>query len=164
MPFRESRMKHILKEVKEAGMYDFILIDCHPAFNLLNQSILYASDYVIVPLMPGTFAMRGMEHIVAFLSNIQATSPDNHPVEILGVLLNNYNRSRKLDKFVIEKTHEIFGNHVPIFESIIPTDAGIDQAQMICKPIGSDKEVNRFRSNKAYICLAQEVLRNVSQS
>ena len=44
-----------------ASVYDFIFIDCPPGFSVLADNIFYASDAVLMPVIPTTLSIRTYE-------------------------------------------------------------------------------------------------------
>ena len=60
---RESRLKDALREVEND--YDFILIDCPPALNLLTVNGLTAAHAVIIPMQCEYYALEGLSDLVA---------------------------------------------------------------------------------------------------
>ena len=160
MDFREERMKKILEEVVADGIYDYIIIDCHPSLNLLNRAILYASDSVIIPLVPSAFGIRGVEYLLKYTEGIKK----NHPkFEILGVLFNNVDKRKSLHKYLTEekKPEELVGCHY-LFKTIIPTDTKIEEAQYFCKPVGALYKYSR--GSKAYSKLGDEVVERIKST
>ena len=53
------------------GVYDFILIDCAPALNLVNTSVTCASDTLILPVAPDKFSQLGLEQTLNEISQIE---------------------------------------------------------------------------------------------
>jgi len=59
---RETRLKDALAEV--ATEYDFILIDCPPALNLLTVNGLTAAQAVMIPMQCEYYALEGLSDLV----------------------------------------------------------------------------------------------------
>jgi len=68
--------------------YDFILIDCPPALNVLTVNALVASDYVIIPITPGMYSLFGIEMLTQEIAEARKTL--NTSVRVLGVLITNF--------------------------------------------------------------------------
>lgn len=58
-----GRLARALSEVKEAGNYDLILIDCPPNFNIVTKTALVASDYILVPTRPDQLSTLGIDYL-----------------------------------------------------------------------------------------------------
>ena len=52
-------MKTMLKELEDE--YDFIFIDCPPGISILSDNVFYASDVVLMPVIPTTLSVRTYE-------------------------------------------------------------------------------------------------------
>lgn len=53
--------KTLLKEV--SSVYDFVFIDCPPGFSNVAENIFYASDAVMMPVIPTTLSIRTYEQV-----------------------------------------------------------------------------------------------------
>ncbi len=53
--------KTLLKDL--AADYDFIFIDCSPGFSNVAENIFYASDAVLMPVIPTTLSVRTYEQV-----------------------------------------------------------------------------------------------------
>lgn len=74
------------------GNYSYILIDTPPTFGPLLNSALNASDFLVVPVDPGCFAMMGIKEL---LSEVEAIKQGTNPrIEILGYLLTLVDRTK----------------------------------------------------------------------
>ena len=65
---RATILKKALEKVK--GYYDYIMIDTPPGPRLFGINGIVASDYVIVALDPGVFALEGLEDLHLVLDDI----------------------------------------------------------------------------------------------
>lgn len=63
----KKRLKGLLKQVK--AEYDFVFIDCPPAFSLLVDNIFHASDMVFMPVIPTTLSVRTYGMVKDYLKN-----------------------------------------------------------------------------------------------
>lgn len=52
----KKQLKKLLKQV--SSDYDFVFIDCPPAFSLLADNIFQASDIIFMPVIPTTLSIR----------------------------------------------------------------------------------------------------------
>lgn len=130
--FREYRVREILEEIVAKSVYDYIMIDCNPSLNMLNTSILFATDGLIVPLNPTAFGKMGIEYIVNFYRSIEKRSERLH---LLGVVVNKYDQRKKVPRDVVQLVKEQFGAARVLFNTVIPEDASVDKAQMMEEPL-----------------------------
>src|SRR5690606_11367191 len=71
-PDREFRLRNALAPV--LGQYDYVLIDCPPALNMLTVNALTAADHVLIPMQCEYFALEGLSALVQTIEQIRATA------------------------------------------------------------------------------------------
>jgi chromosome partitioning protein len=59
--------KTLLKEL--AVDYDFVFIDCSPGFSNVAENIFYASDAVLMPVIPTTLSVRTYEQVKHYFND-----------------------------------------------------------------------------------------------
>ena len=59
-------LKSLLKEIEKD--YDFVFIDCPPGFSLVADNIFFASDAVLMPVIPTTLSVRSYELVKEYLT------------------------------------------------------------------------------------------------
>jgi len=95
-----SRLKKRLRENGFYEKYDFCIIDCPPALDMIVTNALMAADYVLIPLTTGQFAYDGLKNI---LDRIDEVKDDANPnIEILGILLTMVSERTRATRSVIE--------------------------------------------------------------
>jgi chromosome partitioning protein len=55
--------------------YDLVFLDCPPGISLLSESVLYAADIVLVPLIPTTLSVRTLDQLTEFIAGIDGHRP-----------------------------------------------------------------------------------------
>ena len=75
-------LRDLRPELERSG-YDFVLIDCPPAFNAAAASALLAADEVIIPIKLDAFALRGMGNLMRQIYNMRSINP---ALRVAGVL------------------------------------------------------------------------------
>jgi len=104
--------------------YDFILLDCPPALNLLTLNALAAADRVIVPLQAEYYALEGLAQLVRSVDLIRARL--NPRLAIAGVVLTMVDRRTRLAADVDAEVRRHFGNLV--FNASVPRSVRIAEA------------------------------------
>lgn len=66
-------LRYLVEEVKDR--YDYILIDCPPAFNAASAAALIAADDVIIPIKLDAFSLRGMGNLMRQIKNMRRINP-----------------------------------------------------------------------------------------
>ena len=54
--------------------YDYILIDTPPSMGLVQMNVLAIADKIIVPVVPETFAMKGLPRILKGINDFKTDS------------------------------------------------------------------------------------------
>jgi chromosome partitioning protein len=149
---REQRLKLALVPILDS--YDFILIDCPPALDLLTLNALVASDAVLVPIQCEFFALEGISQLMDTIDKIKTAF--NPTLAIEGVLLTMYDDRTNLTRQVETDLRDFFGKQV--FETVIPRSVRLAEAPSFGKTILAYDP--RSRGAEAYIQLAKEILAN----
>ncbi|EAV46611.1 AAA family ATPase [Methylophilaceae bacterium] len=146
----------ILKKAIEtlALNYDFILIDCPPALNLLTVNALVASNSVLIPMQCEYYALEGLSDLVNTIRRVKKNL--NPEIEIEGLLRTLFDKRNTLTKQVSDQLSSHFGPKV--YETIIPRNVRLAEAPSHGKSVISyDKS---SKGAKAYLALAKEILRD----
>jgi chromosome partitioning protein len=149
---RESILRGQLNRVKEN--YQYILIDCPPALDLLTLNALMASDAVLVPIQCEFFALEGVSELMDTIDRVRDSF--GHPIDIEGILLTMYDERTKLTRQVAADLREFFGPEV--LRTVIPRNIRLAEAPSHGKSILSYDPGSR--GSEAYIQLAKEILTN----
>jgi chromosome partitioning protein len=88
---REDRLAHVLAAF---GAWDYILLDCPPALNLLTINALYAADSVLVPVQAQDKALRQLAPLQQTRQEVQTYRGGYEPW-ILGFLLTMTDHTRQ---------------------------------------------------------------------
>ncbi len=153
---REYRLRAKIKDIRDS--YDYILIDCPPALDLLTLNALLASDSVLVPIQCEFFALEGVSELMDTVERIRESF--GHPLKIEGILLTMFDDRTNLTRQVAKDLKEFFGDDV--FKTIIPRSVRLAEAPSYGKPILLYDV--RSRGAESYIKLAKEILENEQAS
>ncbi len=150
MENREFILKDALDKVKDD--YDFIIIDCPPALNLLTVNALVAADSVMVPIQCEYYALEGLTQLLHTINLIQERLNDR--LEIDGVLFTMYDTRTNLSAEVVENVRDNI--HLHIYATIIPRNVRLAEAPSYGLPIHMyDK---KSAGAEAYENLAKELI------
>lgn len=147
---RESRLKAAIAEVK--AEYNYILVDCPPALDLLTLNALVASGSVLVPIQCEFFALEGISQLMDTIDRVREAF--NPQLQIEGVLLAMYDDRTNLTRQVEADLREFFGRQV--FKTVIPRSIRLAEAPSFGKTILAYDP--RSRGAESYIQLAKEVI------
>lgn len=150
MDNREFILKEELDKAKDN--YDFIVIDCPPALNLLTVNALVAADSVMVPIQCEYYALEGLTQLLHTINLIQERLNDR--LEIDGVLFTMYDTRTNLSAEVVENVKDNI--HLHIYATIIPRNVRLAEAPSYGLPIHMyDK---KSAGAEAYENLAKELI------
>jgi len=147
---REFRLFKALKEVVDT--YDYIIIDCPPALDLLTVNGLTAADSVLIPIQCEYYALEGMTKLMRTISLVKETL--NPELSIEGILLTMYDSRTNLSNQVVEEVSAYFKEKV--FQTVIPRSVKISEAPGHGIPI--DQYDPSGTGSKCYIKLAEELI------
>jgi chromosome partitioning protein len=153
---REHRLRAILSEVK--SRYDYILIDCPPALDLLTLNALVAAESVLIPIQCEFFALEGISQLMDTIDKIRDAF--SHPLKIQGILLTMYDERTNLTRQVADDLRDFF--HDEVLTTVIPRSIRLAEAPSYGKPILMYDP--RSRGAESYIKLAKEIMENERQT
>lgn len=147
---RETRLKTALQKIEND--YDFILIDCPPALNLITLNGLCAAHTVMIPMQCEYYALEGLSDLVNTIKKVRAHF--NPVLEIEGLLRTMFDPRNILAQQVSEQLQQHFGKKV--YRTVIPRNVRLAEAPSFGKPaLYHDKS---SKGTKAYLALAGEML------
>ena len=147
---REFRLREALAPALDN--YDFVLMDCPPALNMLTVNGLVAAQAVMIPMQCEYYALEGLTDLVATLKKVRAHL--NNKLEIEGLLRTMFDPRVTLTQQVSAELIAHFKEKV--YQAIIPRNVRLAEAPSYGKPvIAFDKQ---SKGALAYMALAQEML------
>lgn len=152
MEEREFKLKKALEPVR--ADYQYILIDCPPALDLLTLNALVAADSVLIPIQCEFFALEGISQLMDTVDKVREAF--SHPIAIEGILLTMYDDRTNLTRQVAEDLRDFFSDEV--LKTVIPRSVRLAEAPSYGKPILMYDP--RSRGTESYIKLAKEILGN----
>lgn len=155
MDDREFRLRKALEPVRDR--YDYILIDCPPALDLLTLNALVAADSALIPIQCEFFALEGISQLMDTIDKVREAFAHNLLVE--GILLTMYDERTNLTRQVAEDLRDFFTDDV--LTTVIPRSVRLAEAPSYGKPILMYDP--RSRGAESYIKLAKEILANEQQ-
>src|SRR3982750_3497388 len=149
---REKRLQLALSDIRDD--YDYIIVDCPPALDLLTLNALTASNAVLIPIICEFLSLEGISQLIDTVSRVKEAF--NPALSIEGVLLTMYDDRTNLTRQVEADLRSFFDREV--FKTVIPRSIRLAEAPSFGQPILAYDP--RSRGAEAYIQLAKEVLAN----
>ena len=150
MERREFRLRDALETIRDR--FQFIVIDCPPALDLLTLNSLVAADAVLIPMQAEYFALEGISELLDTIDRIKLNLNPSLTVE--GVVLTMYDDRSNLAQSVANELRNYFGEL--LYSSTIPRNVRLAEAPSHGKPALLYDP--RSRGAESYIRLAKEIM------
>ncbi len=152
---REFRLRNALATVRD--QFDFIVLDCPPALDLLTLNALVAADSVLIPMQAEYFALEGVSELLDTIERLRQSF--NPGLEIEGVVLTMYDDRTLLAQQVTQELKKFFGDK--LLRTVIPRNIRLAEAPSYGKPVLLYDV--RSRGAESYIRLAKELMERAQQ-
>ena len=149
----EDRALRLKKEIEGIDNYDFILLDCPPALNIITLNALAASDGALVPLQAEFYALEGLSQLLKTIKSISDTI--NKKLKLSGVVLTMFDKRNNLSLQVEEDVRSYLDGDV--FLTKIPRNIRLSEAPSHGLPALIYD--HKCSGSEAYIELAREFLK-----
>jgi chromosome partitioning protein len=147
---RETRLKQALEKLEQK--YDYILLDCPPALNLVTVNALTAANSVMIPMQCEYYALEGLSDLVNTIKKVRSNL--NATLEIEGLLRTMFDTRNMLAQQVSAQLVSHFGDKV--YNTVIPRNIRLAEAPSYGLPV-----LIYDKSSKgavAYLELAKEII------
>ncbi len=152
----EQRLKNSIAPIIDE--YDYVLIDCPPALNMLTLNALVASDGVIIPMQCEYYALEGLTALMDTINQVRSSvNPD---LKIEGLLRTMFDTRNTLANDVSAQLIDHFGDRV--YRTIVPRNVRLAEAPSHGLPALLYEKTSR--GALAYLALAGEMLRRETRS
>lgn len=153
--YREHRLRHALESLRQR--FDFIVLDCPPALDLLTLNALVAADTVLIPMQAEYFALEGVTELLDTIERIRHDL--NRTLAVEGVVLTMFDERTNLAQSVANELRNFFGDLM--CQTAIPRNVRLAEAPSHGKPaILYDPDC---RGAQAYLQLADEIRARVKK-
>lgn len=148
---KERRLRRAIGEVR--SRYDYIIIDCPPALNMLTVNALAACEGVIIPMQCEYYALEGLSALMGTINQIQQVlNPD---LKVEGILRTMYDPRNSLTNDVSAQLSEYFGDR--LYRTCVPRNVRLAEAPSFGMPaLSYDRQ---SKGAIAYLALAGEIIR-----
>ncbi|MFV2061361.1 MAG: ParA family protein, partial [Gammaproteobacteria bacterium] len=142
----EQALRTALADVRHN--YDYILIDCPPALNMLTLNALVAAESVMIPMQCEYYALEGLSALLETIEGVRQTV--NPRLKVEGMLRTMFDPRNNLANDVSGQLLVHFPDQV--YRTIIPRNVRLAEAPSFGLPIMHyDKS---SRGSLAYLALA----------
>jgi chromosome partitioning protein len=147
----ETRLKNCLASIKQD--YEFVILDCPPALNMLTLNAMVAADGVIIPMQCEYYALEGLSSLLDTIEQVRSSVNPNLKIE--GLLRTMFDPRNTLSNDVSAQLIEHFGDKV--YRTIVPRNVRLAEAPSYGLPALLYEKTSR--GALAYLALAGEMLR-----
>jgi chromosome partitioning protein len=147
---REFRLRDALAALRDR--YQFIVLDCPPALDLLTLNALVAADAVLIPMQAEYFALEGISELLDTVERIRASF--NPELAIEGVVLTMLDERTNLAQQVMSELKRFFGDK--LCTTTIPRNIRLAEAPSHGRPALLYDP--RSKGAESYIRLAKEII------
>jgi len=152
---REFQLRNQLKPVVDD--YDYILIDCPPALDMLTVNALVAAKTVLIPMQCEYFALEGLSDLVETIEAISETV--NPELRLEGLLRTMFDPRSRLAREVSNQLSKHFGDK--LYRTVIPRNVRLAEAPSYGQAIFDYDR--RSKGAIAYLALAGEFIRRYGE-
>ncbi len=150
-PGAQTRLKDSLSSIKFD--YEFVILDCPPALNMLTLNAMVAADGVIIPMQCEYYALEGLTSLLDTIEQVRSSVNPNLKIE--GLLRTMFDPRNTLSNDVSSQLIEHFGDKV--YRTIVPRNVRLAEAPRYGLPALLYEKTSR--GALAYLALAGEMLR-----
>jgi len=147
---REYRMREALAPVRDR--FQFVVLDCPPALDLLTLNALVAADTVLIPMQGEYFALEGISELLDTIERIRAGL--NPELGIEGVVLTIFDERTNLSQQVKNELKNYFGEK--LCGTTVPRNIRLAEAPSHGK--AALMYDPRSKGAESYIRLAKEII------
>jgi chromosome partitioning protein len=147
---REFRLRDAIAALRDR--YQFIVLDCPPALDLLTLNALVAADAVLIPMQAEYFALEGVSELLDTVERIRASF--NPELGIEGVVLTMLDERTNLAQQVMSELKRFFGDK--LCNTTIPRNIRLAEAPSHGRPALLYDP--RSKGAESYIRLAKEII------
>jgi chromosome partitioning protein len=147
---REFRLRDAIEPLRDR--FQFVVLDCPPALDLLTLNALVAADGILIPMQAEYFALEGVSELLDTVDRIRVALNPGFAIE--GVVLTMFDERTNLAQQVAEELKRHFGEK--LCTTTIPRNVRLAEAPSHGKP-ALIYDV-RSKGAESYIRLAKEML------
>ncbi|MEH0152668.1 ParA family protein [Limibacter armeniacum] len=107
--------------------YDYILIDCPPALNIITNSALVAADSCVICLVPEVSGIKGLGKLLDRIEEVKVKI--NSKLRVKGVLFTVVKQNTSLHTQNMDFVRAELSGGVPVFNSVINQNIAVSEAQ-----------------------------------
>ena len=155
---RDLLLKNLLAPVEK--LYDYIIIDTPPAFNILTLNGYSAADYLIIPMSAEILSLVGLVQLKETYETVRQSV--NPQLKIMGIILTKYEKRRKLSRDVLEMAGTVAEQlNTKVFKTVVRSSVAAAEAP--AHGVNIFEYSAKYAPAKDYGAIVKEILRIVEE-
>lgn len=131
-PDRLQVVRNVLQAIRDANVFDYILLDCPPSLGILMTSTLAAADGILVPMQAEYYALEGLSTMRVLIDRLKAGGA-NPELKLNGILMTMVDTRTRLSADVVEEVKKHFGDLT--YQTMIPRNVRTSEAPSFGQPV-----------------------------
>ncbi|MBA3410000.1 MAG: ParA family protein [Geodermatophilaceae bacterium] len=119
------RLRQLLRPLAED--YDTVILDCPPGISLVSESVMYAADTLLIPLIPARLSLRTFDQLTDFVKALDDRPPS------LAAFFSMVDRRKRLHRDVVTA---LTAERDDLLRTAIPNATAIEQMAEQRAPVG----------------------------
>jgi chromosome partitioning protein len=140
-----------LRPLRDAGRFDYCVVDCPPSLGLLTVNAITAASVVTVPVQCEFFSARGLGQLLEIAETVREKRNPDLVVRVLPTL---FDRRNRICREILQELKRAFP--LNLFASVIGVDTRLRESAAAGSPITAFAPETRAASE--YRALARELM------
>lgn len=149
-----KQIRRTLAPFRDAGQFDYVLLDCPPSLGVLMTNALVAADELLVPIQCEYYALEGLGLLMQVM-NLLRDGGDNPDLLLAGLVLTMFDSRTNLNQAVVKDVRDHFQEVV--FDTVIPRSVRFGEAPSFGRTIFEHDPTGA--GALAYLALGEEFLK-----
>jgi chromosome partitioning protein len=120
----KQRLRSVFEPLQE--IYNYIILDCPPNMTLIAENVFVAADYLLVPVIPSTLALRAYAQLLAFFDS------KRYDKQKIMVFFSMVEKKKKMHRDIM---HDMVQQYPNILRTTIPYLADIEKMGLYREPV-----------------------------
>lgn len=121
-------LQRLCEQLEFMDAYDYVIIDCPPAFNAAATAALLAADEVVIPIKLDAFSLHGMANLTRQIQNMRRINPC---LRVAGMLPTMYYANPSF----VSALAELHASPLPVFDTVIRRSPKVDSMTFAQEPL-----------------------------
>lgn len=157
-PEREYRLRRSLEPLRDTHVYDLVVVDSPPSYDITSLNILLSSDIVLAPVKLDGNSFYGLEYLFDTIRDVKRVYRYTIPTVL--IVPNHYNGSYSVSRQILAGLRTNYGAYLA--KTVIRQDVNFDKANALRQSIFSIAA--SCKGSKDMESLANEVIAMVTRT